>query len=43
MKAILSARLTMIDFVYDTLFKLIDWLQERRGKALAKWQEVKNF
>lgn len=43
MRKILSARLTLIDFVYDTLFKLIDWLQGRRDKALAEWQEVKNF
>ena len=37
MKTILSARLTMIDFVYDILFKLINWLQERRDKALVAW------
>lgn len=37
MKTILSARITMIDFVYDHLFRLIDWLQDRREKALTVW------
>lgn len=41
MKKILSARLTLIYFVYDTLFKLIDWLQGRRDKALIAWNKAK--
>lgn len=37
MKAILSARLTMIDFVYDILFRLVDWLEGRREKVRMAW------
>ena len=37
MKAILSARLTLIDFVYDILFRLVDLLEERREKVWSAW------